>query len=147
MAAFRKGGLQYLILQALAEKPMHGYDIIRSLSEEFGGFYQPSAGAIYPTLQTLEDQEYVKGEEKEGKRTYSITEKGKEHLKESVEKYKAMIEKRKALFGERRSLNRELRNLASLVMTNYRDLTPEKADRIAQILKEARRKIDDIISE
>lgn len=146
-AAFRKGVLRYLILQALNEKPMHGYEIMRSLGEEFGGFYRPSAGAIYPVLQTLEDEEYIKGEEQDDKRVYSITQKGTEFIEKSEEKFGALIEKRKAFLGERKGLNRELRNLASLIMTNYHDLTPEKADKIAQVIKDARRKIDDIISE
>jgi len=126
---------------------MHGYEIMRSLGEEFGGFYRPSAGAIYPILQALEDEGYIKGEEQEDKRIYSITPKGTEFLRKSEEKFKAIIEKRKAFFRERKGLNRELRNLAGLIMTNYHDLTPEKADKIAQIMKETRRKIDDIISE
>ena len=146
-AGFRRGALQYLILKSLSEKPKHGYEIMRSLSEEFGGFYRPSAGAIYPILQTLEDEGYIKGEEQEDKRVYLITPKGIGFLENSEEKFKAVIEKRKTFFIERRGLNRELRNLASLIMTNYRDLTPEKAERIAQIIKETRRKIDDIISE
>jgi len=145
--AFRKGVLRHLILQALSEKPMHGYEIMRSMGEEFGGFYRPSAGAIYPILQDLEDEGYIKGEEQEDKRIYSITPKGTEFLKKGEEKFRAMIEKRKAFFGERKGLNRELRNLASLIMTNYHDLTPEKADKVAQVIKETRRKIDDIISE
>jgi DNA-binding PadR family transcriptional regulator len=145
--AFRRGILQYLILRSLSEKPMHGYEMMRSLGEEFGGFYRPSAGAIYPILQALEDEGYIRGEEQEDKRIYSITPKGTEFLRKSEEKFKAIIEKRKAFFGERRGLNRELRNLAGLIMTNYHDLTPEKADKIAQIMKETRRKIDDIISE
>ena len=145
--AFRKGVLQYLILKTLSEKPMHGYEIMRSLSEEFGGFYRPSAGAVYPILQMLEDEEYITGREEEGKRIYSITSKGTEYLKKREEKFKTAIEKRKAFFRERKGLNRELRNLTSLITTNYRDLTPEKADRIAQLIKETRRKIDDVISE
>lgn len=136
-----------MILRSLSEKPMHGYEIMAKLGEEFGGFYRPSPGAIYPILQILEDQGYITGEEKEGKRTYSITPKGTEYLKEGEEKFKAIIEKRKSFIRERRGLNRELRNLASLIMTNYHDLAQDKADKIAQILKEARRKIDDIISE
>jgi len=144
--AFRKGVLQYLILNTLIEKPMHGYEIMRSMSEDFGGFYRPSAGATYPILQNLEDEGYIIGKDEDGKRVYSIAPKGSQYLKENEEKFKAMIDKRKSFFDERKELNRELRNLGSLVMTNYHDLTPEKSKEIAQIIKDARRKIDDIIS-
>lgn len=144
---FRMGLLKYVILHSLNEKPMHGYDLIKNLDEESSGFYRPSSGAIYPLLQTLEDQGYILGEEQEGKRVYSIASNGKEFLKESEQKVKSIIERRKAFFKERRELNHEIRNLTSLIMTNYRDLTPEKAEKIAQVLKEARRKISDITFE
>lgn len=147
LAIFRRGVLRFLILQSLSEKPMHGYEIMKNLGEEFGGLYQPSAGAIYPTLEALEDEGYVIGEEKEGKKVYSVTSKGIEFMKKSEGKVKAIIERRKAFLRERRGLNRELRNLVSLIMTNYRDLKVEKADEIAQVLKETRRKITDIIFE
>jgi DNA-binding PadR family transcriptional regulator len=147
MHGFRKGMLQHMVLKSLADKPKHGYEIMQSLGEEFQGAYQPSPGALYPILQMLEEEGYVAGKDEEGKRIYSITPEGSEYLKASEEKFKALIDKRKAFFDERKGLNRELRNLGSLVMTNYRDMTPEKAERIAQIIKEARRKIDDIISE
>lgn len=147
LAIFRKGVLRHLILQSLSEKPMHGYEIMKNLGNEFGGLYRPSAGAIYPTLQAFEDKGYVIGEEKEGKKIYSITSKGKEFMKKSEDRVKAIIEKRKAFLRERRGLNRELRNLVGLIMINYRDLKVEKADEIAQVLKEARRKVSDIVFE
>jgi DNA-binding PadR family transcriptional regulator len=126
---------------------MHGYEIMKSLGEEFGGLYQPSAGAIYPTIQELEDDGYIVGEEKEGKKVYTITPKGTDLMKKDEEKFKAAIENRKTFLNERKGLNRELRNLMSLIMTNYRDLKTEEADEIAQTLKEARKKISDIIFE
>ena len=36
--------LQLLILALLAEKPAHGYEIIKALGERSGGFYSPSPG-------------------------------------------------------------------------------------------------------
>jgi len=147
LAVFRRGALRFLILQSLSEKPMHGYEIMKGLGEEFEGVHQPSAGAIYPTLQALEDEGYVTVEEKEGKKVYSVTSKGIDFMKKSEDRVKAVIERRKAFLKERRGLNREVRNLVSLIMTNYRDLETEKADKIAQVLKEARRKISDVIFE
>lgn len=144
---FRKGVLRYLILEKLSEKPMHGYELIKVLSSEFGGLHQPSAGAVYPMLQTLENQGYLTGEEKEGKTVYSLTPKGEELLKEIKEKWMTVVEERKAFIEERKGLNREMRNLASLLITNYRDLTPEKAEGICQILQETRKKVTDIIFE
>jgi len=147
LAVFRKGVLRYLILQSLNEKPMHGYEIMKSLGDEFGGLYRPSAGAIYPTIKALEDKGYVIGAEKDGKKIYTVTPKGIDYTKEGAAKVQALLEKRRGFLKERKTLNRELRNLASLIMTNYRDFEKEKADEIAQVLKEARRKISDLIFE
>jgi hypothetical protein len=56
---FDRGDLKYVILDLLWERPRHGYDIIRALEERFHGLYSPSPGTVYPTLQLLEDQDYV----------------------------------------------------------------------------------------
>ena len=77
---FRRGDLKYAILGLLADKPVHGYEIIRTLEAESGGCYSPSPGSIYPTLQMLEDQGYVVSEQEEGKRVYQITDEGREYL-------------------------------------------------------------------
>ncbi len=144
---FAKGILRYLILDSLNDKPMHGYEIIKKLNEEFGGMYWPSAGAIYPTLQALEDEGHVISEEREGKKIYTITAEGKEFLSKSEGRIQTMVENRRAFLNERKELNREIRNLSSLILTNYRDLEKDKADAITKILKEARRKISDTIFE
>lgn len=72
--------MKYVILQLLREKPRHGYDIIKALEEKFGGCYTPSAGTVYPTLQLLEDQGYIRGVEEEGRRIYHLTKEGEELL-------------------------------------------------------------------
>ena len=77
---FEKGDLKYVILDLLKDKPSHGYEIIRALENRFHGFYSPSAGSIYPTLQLLEDMSYVKSTEQDGKKVYTITEEGRKFL-------------------------------------------------------------------
>jgi len=144
---FQKGVIRYLILESLCDRPMHGYELMKALGENFEGLFQPSAGAIYPTLQTLQDEGYITTEETEGKKTHTITQEGREFLKKSEERFKTIIENRKAFLSERRELNREIRNLASLIFTNYRDLEKQKTDAVAQVLKEARIKISEIIFE
>jgi len=79
-ASFQKGDLKYVILDLLKDKPRHGYDIIRELEELSYGFYKPSPGVIYPTLQMLEEMGYASSSEQEGKRVYSITEEGLKFL-------------------------------------------------------------------
>ncbi len=77
---YGRGNVKFAILELLKEKPRHGYDIIREMEERSGGVYSPSPGVIYPTLQALEDQDYVKSVEQDGKKIYSITESGIPYL-------------------------------------------------------------------
>ena len=73
----RRGDVRTAILALLAEEPMHGYQIIGQLGERSGGMWRPSAGSVYPTLQQLEDEGLVKGEERDGRNVYSLTDDGK----------------------------------------------------------------------
>lgn len=77
---FERGGVKFAILELLKDKPRHGYDIIREMEERSGGLYSPSPGAVYPTLQALEDQDLVSATTAEGKRVYAITEAGIAYL-------------------------------------------------------------------
>jgi DNA-binding PadR family transcriptional regulator len=77
---YGRGNVKFAILELLKEKPRHGYDIIREMEERSGGIYSPSPGVIYPTLQALEDQDYVRSTEQDGKKIYSITEAGIPYL-------------------------------------------------------------------
>ena len=81
---FEQGDLKYVILKLLAEKPRHGYEIIKELEEQFGGAYSPSAGTVYPTLTLLEDLGYASViPEEGGKKVYSITPEGQKYLEEN----------------------------------------------------------------
>jgi DNA-binding PadR family transcriptional regulator len=79
---FESGEVKYVILRLLKEKPRHGYEIMKELEEKLGGWYTPSAGTVYPTLQLLEDQGYVRVVEAEGKKVYHITAEGEAFLEE-----------------------------------------------------------------
>jgi len=79
---FESGEVKYVILRLLKEKPRHGYEVIKALEEKLGGWYTPSAGTVYPTLQLLEDQGYVRVQEEGGKKVYHITPEGEAFLEE-----------------------------------------------------------------
>lgn len=80
---FEQGDLKYVILRLLAEKPRHGYEIIKELEDRFGGAYAPSPGTVYPTLTMLEDLGYARAMPEEGgRRIYEITDQGRKHLEE-----------------------------------------------------------------
>src|SRR5579859_494901 len=79
---FESGEVKYIILRLIKEKPRHGYEIIKALEERMAGCYTPSAGTVYPTLQLLEDQGFVRAVDQEGKRVYHITPEGEKFLEE-----------------------------------------------------------------
>ena len=78
-----RGSLRYVLLDSLREGPRHGYEIIKALEERMHGYYSPSAGSVYPTLQMLEDQGFVRIVEEDGKKVYHITPEGERFLDEN----------------------------------------------------------------
>jgi DNA-binding PadR family transcriptional regulator len=70
---FAHGALRLYLLALLESGPKHGYELIKALSERFGGTYSPSAGTIYPRLGKLQEEGLV-ATESQGRRTnYRIT--------------------------------------------------------------------------
>jgi DNA-binding PadR family transcriptional regulator len=78
---FRHGRLRLYLLKLLDEAPRHGYEVIRLLQDRFLGVYAPSPGTIYPRLARLEEDGLVTHEEVDGKKIYSITDKGREEIR------------------------------------------------------------------
>jgi DNA-binding PadR family transcriptional regulator len=75
-----RGGVKFAIMKLLKDRPRHGYDIIRALGEHSMGMYSPSAGAIYPVLQSLDDQGLLVSSAEGGKKVYSLTPAGLDFL-------------------------------------------------------------------
>jgi DNA-binding PadR family transcriptional regulator len=73
-----RGDVRAAVLALLAEQPMHGYQIIREIEERSGGSWKPSAGSVYPTLQLLADEGLISAEESNGRKTYALTDAGRD---------------------------------------------------------------------
>jgi DNA-binding PadR family transcriptional regulator len=81
---FGQGDLRLALLALIAKKPSHGYELIRSIEEKFGGAYAPSPGAVYPTLTLLEEQDLIRSESADGgKKLYGATPAGEAYLKDN----------------------------------------------------------------
>ncbi len=80
---FERGDLKFVVLRLISRQPMHGYEVMKALEEESGGFYKPSPGSVYPTLQMLEDEGYLTVKKEGGKKIYSITDEGTAYLAEN----------------------------------------------------------------
>lgn len=78
-----RGEVRAAVLSLLAERPMHGYQIIREIEERTNGSWKPSPGSVYPTLQLLADEGFVSTEESEGRKIYSLTDAGREEVEAS----------------------------------------------------------------
>ncbi|GAA2728024.1 PadR family transcriptional regulator [Actinocorallia aurantiaca] len=76
----RRGGVRAAILLLLSEEPRNGYQIIQEAEERSGGAWKPSPGAVYPALQQLTDEGLIRGEESEGRKTFTLTDEGRAHV-------------------------------------------------------------------
>jgi DNA-binding PadR family transcriptional regulator len=77
------GDLQLLVLALLADKPRHGYEIIKALEERSKGFYTPSPGMVYPALTYLEEIGYATVAADGARKLYHITASGQAQLDEN----------------------------------------------------------------
>ena len=78
---FAHGDLRLVILHLIAEKPRHGYEIIKEIEDQVGGAYSPSPGVVYPTLTLLEELGHATVNPGDGaKKLYAITTEGRAYL-------------------------------------------------------------------
>jgi len=73
---FDHGELRLVVLAMIAERPRHGYEIIKEIEDRVAGTYSPSPGVIYPTLTMLEELGHATVAESDGKKLYAITPSG-----------------------------------------------------------------------
>ncbi len=92
--------LQLLLLALLAERPSHGYELIKALDERSNGYYAPSPGMVYPALTYLEELGHASVEAQGAKKLYSITDAGLTHLEGQRANVDALLEQL-AYIGQR----------------------------------------------
>ena len=74
----RRGDVRAAILKLLAERPMHGYEMIQEIGERSQNLWRLSPGSVYPTLQLLVDEGLIQATESEGsKKLFELTEDGR----------------------------------------------------------------------
>lgn len=160
---FGRGDVKFALLELLRERPMHGYEMMKALEEKSGGFYTPSAGTIYPTLQMLEDRNLVTAQETDGKKVYSITDAGSAFLEEQLkanksEEFDGPPWARGRGFGPRgpkgfrnapemQALGTEAREVARLFAIAARSSfsNPEQVNRLRTIIEGTRKDLSDLI--
>lgn len=71
------------MLLLLTEGPMHGYQLMQTITERTGGKWSPSPGAVYPTLSQLEDEGLVTVSNENGRKLVSLTDAGRQYVEEN----------------------------------------------------------------
>jgi DNA-binding PadR family transcriptional regulator len=77
---FRHGELPLVLLALLAERPMHGYQVMAELGRLFGPAYRPSPGTVYPAVDALEAEGLIEGARNNGRTVYELTPIGSQAL-------------------------------------------------------------------
>lgn len=158
---FGTGELRLALLALIAREPRHGYELIRAIEDMTGGSYAPSPGAVYPTLQMLEEEGKIKpakskssgDDEGSSKKPFKATKSGKaeledrsdevadlmERLGEHGERTEKIKEKSPDLFRAMSNLGTVLKNRAKAgkldqtVMNEIVDIIDEVAKRIERM--------------
>lgn len=146
--------LQLVLLALLAERPAHGYELIRLLEEKSGGFYTPSPGMVYPALTYLDEIGHAAVSQEGNRKLYSLTDDGRIYLEKNKDRADQILETL-ARIGSRMAEVREAfsgvdapdpktadafhkaRVELKQALHSKRGCPPEEVQRIADILKKA----------
>ncbi len=146
---FDYGELRFLLLAMIAERPRHGYEIIKAIEERFGGSYSPSPGVIYPTLSWLDDMGYATIDaEQPGRKCYRITPEGEAFLSANKTAVESSLARASTDRGRPDHLPapvvRAMENLklAIRLRVRQRPIDQETAEAIAAALDEATRIVE-----
>lgn len=151
-----RGGVRYLVLDAIADTPRHGYEIMAVIEERSGGAYRPSPGVIYPTLQLLEELGHVRVSERDDKKIYAITAAGTRELeahREDVASFYEQSEDVWDVWDDHADALREVMDRVRRLFRAFRRaarrgrMTPARMARVRTILDEAVAKLEALLDE
>jgi DNA-binding PadR family transcriptional regulator len=143
---FDAGTLRYLVLQLIADKPRHGYDIIKAIAQRAGGAYAPSPGAIYPLMRGLAGQGHVAVTLDGNKKLHSITPEGLAFLDANRAYVDAITARVVRPAGNDDDLRHLMHELKTVVITRAHagESGQARLDAIRAILRQARRDIEEL---
>lgn len=143
----RRGNVRAAVLALLAERSMHGYEIIQEITRRSGGIWRPSPGSVYPTLQLLADEGLVTvAEGSSGKRLYALTEAGRAEAErqDGTPPWEQIA-------GDVDPADMDLRSVLGQLNVAARQVAqaaaPNQKARAAKVLTEARQKLYLILAE
>jgi DNA-binding PadR family transcriptional regulator len=153
---FGPGELRLALLALIAEEPGHGYELMNRLEDRFAGAYQASPGAVYPTLQLVEDEGLVRVEPDGGRKVFHATDEGRREVRDHAREIDRIWARAAARgeWGMLRDPNASeivapaLRLFKAAVGTIVRAHgDPAVVDRVREILDNARREIKEVKAE
>jgi DNA-binding PadR family transcriptional regulator len=149
-----RGGVRYLVLDAIAAQARHGYEVIQAIEERSQGAYRPSPGVVYPTLQLLEELQHARADERDGRKVYAITDAGAKDLEAHRDEVDEFYERLADNDWERRAediadlFKRTARLLRTFKRAARRGRLSNKAKaRICEVLDDATTRIEAIVDE
>jgi DNA-binding PadR family transcriptional regulator len=143
-----RGDVRAAILALLREGPRTGYQIMSDIEDRSAGAWRPSPGAVYPALAQLADEGLIVGEESAGRRTFSLSEAGREYVEQNPDMARGAWESRAqqeawqvpGLFAEAARLG------AGIVQITHVG-TPEQVREAERLLERTRRRLYQILAE
>jgi DNA-binding PadR family transcriptional regulator len=143
----RRGDVRAAILALLAERPMHGYEMIKEIEERTDGAWTPSAGSIYPALQLLEDEGLIRGEDSDGKRRFTLTDAGRTEHEEKAGDVAPWDAVRAGFSSGHLQLRDSVGKLFAAVRQVGQAGDEEQQKQVRELLDETRRKVYAILAE
>jgi DNA-binding PadR family transcriptional regulator len=148
-----RGEIRFLVLDAIKERPRHGYEVIQHIEQRAKESYRPSPGVIYPTLQMLEELGHARIVEQDGRKAYEITDAGGKELADnaaSVEDFYRRFESDPwdAYAGDISDLMMSVARLIKVFKHGARHgrMTPDTVRAIRAALDEALHRIEDALN-
>jgi DNA-binding PadR family transcriptional regulator len=159
---FTSEDLQLMLLALLAERPSHGYELIKALDARSNGFYSPSPGMVYPALTYLEELGYVSVTLEGNRKRYELSPEGRAYLETHRERAELILA-RLTHFGRKMDVMRrafagqdagdeteggwvrelvEARHALKRALLRRVEASPEEQRRIAAILMRATQEIE-----
>jgi DNA-binding PadR family transcriptional regulator len=144
----RRGAVPLAIFTLLDERPMHGYEIITELESRSDGRWRPSPGSIYPTLDRLEDRGVLTSSEVDGKRQFSLTDRGRQMLAELREAQGDDADEpwNQSGTGGRGDMRRLMSELGGQVRQVARFGSAEQREAATKVLEDTKRQLYEILA-
>lgn len=142
-----RGDVRAAVLALLAEKKMHGYQIIHEIEDRSGGTWKPSPGSVYPTLQLLADEGLIRAEPSNGRKTYSITDEGREIADAAADRPAPWEEPESRQHAWTAALPKAGITLAQAIAQVGHSGSPAQVTEAVAVLDDARRKLFSILAQ